>query len=270
MTTSAFSLDRYVALDSPIHRLDPRAKLIMAIVFMVSCFFVNDLITLLLAGMALGTAIALSRVPFGRLLSSIRGLVGLLLITSLINLFFVQTGDVLVRAGPITLTSGGVLAAVLYTARFVLLLLAGALLMATTTSIQLTDAAEKLLEPLERLGVPVGQAMLVLEIALRFVPTLSQETENIISSQTARGADLEGKGAFAYAKACVPVIVPLFASALRHADNLARAMDARCYTGDATRTHYHAMRLVPRRDGAALAALALYLLALTCLDAAIL
>ena len=125
-------------------------------------------------------------------------------------------------------------------------------------------AAEKLLAPLERAGVPVRQGTLVLSIALRFVPTLSQEAENIVAAQTARGADLENKGALAYARACVPLIVPLFASALRHADNLGRAMDARCYTGG-TRTHYHVMRLDPRRDGAACLALALYLAALVAL-----
>ena len=108
------------------------------------------------------------------------------------------------------------------------------------------------------------QGTLVLSIALRFVPTLSQEAENIVAAQTARGADLENKGALAYARACVPLIVPLFASALRHADNLGRAMDARCYTGGA-RTHYHVMKLYPRRDGAACLALALYLAALVAL-----
>ena len=108
------------------------------------------------------------------------------------------------------------------------------------------------------------QGTLVLSIALRFVPTLSQEAENIVAAQTARGADLENKGALAYARACVPLIVPLFASALRHADNLGRAMDARCYTGGA-RTHYHVMKLDPRRDGAACLVLALYLAALVAL-----
>ena len=111
----------------------------------------------------------------------------------------------------------------------------------------------------------MSQAALVLSIALRFVPTLSQEAEHVIAAQTARGADLENKGALAYARACVPLIVPLFASALRHADNLGRAMDARCYTGGA-RTHYHVMRLNARRDAPAVLAVAAYLAALTALN----
>ena len=162
--------------------------------------------------------------------------------------------------GPLHIHWSGVHAAVLYTARFFLLLLAGSLLTLTTTPVALTDAAEYLLAPLERVGVPVRQGTLVLSIALRFVPTLSQEAEHIVAAQTARGADLENKGALAYARACVPLIVPLFASALRHAENLGRAMDARCYTGG-ERTHYHVMRLVARRDAPAIAALALYLAA---------
>ena len=175
-----------------------------------------------------------------------------------------QTGPVALRLGPVAIHADGVSAAVLYTVRFFLLLMGGSLLTLTTTPVALADAAEKLLAPLERLGVPVRQGTLVLSIALRFVPTLSQEAENIVAAQTARGADLENKGALAYARACVPLIVPLFANALRHAENLGRAMDARCYTGGA-RTHYHVMRIDLRRDGVACAALALYVTVLALL-----
>ena len=261
---SSSSLDSFYAVDSPLHRLDPRLKLVMAVLYMVSCLFVSDAATIVLAGAAIALAIALAHVPFRRIMAPISPLLFFLLVTSLINLFFVQTGDVLFEAGPVRFTTEGVSAAVLYTVRFYFLLLAGALLMVTTTPIALTDAAEQVLAPLERIGVPVGQAMLILSIALRFVATLAQETENIIAAQTARGADLEGKGALAFAKACVPLIVPLFASALRHADNLARAMDARCYIGNEGRTHYHVMRL-SRTDALAAGVLALYLLALAAL-----
>ena len=262
------ALNQYFAADSPIHRLDPRLKLVVTVVYMCSCFFVSGPATLVLAGSAIVLAVALARVPFGRLNAAVSPVLFFLLVTSVINLFFVQTGSVVFVLGPVRFTTDGVSAAVLYTARFYFLLLAGALLMLTTTAIALTDAAEALLAPLERRGAPVGEAMLILSIALRFVPTLAQETENIIAAQTARGADLEGKGALAFAKACVPLIVPLFASSLRHADNLARAMDARCYLGNEGRTHYHVMRLDARRDGAAAAALAAYLLALAALTLA--
>ncbi len=258
------SIGQYYSVDSPIHRLDPRVKLVAALAFMVNCFFVDSAATLLLASASVFGAVALARVPARRLLAQIRPIALFLVITSVINLFLVQTGPVALQLGPVAIHADGVSAAVLYTVRFFLLLMGGSLLTLTTTPVALADAAEKLLAPLERLGVPVRQGTLVLSIALRFVPTLSQEAENVVAAQTARGADLENKGALAYARACVPLIVPLFASALRHAENLGRAMDARCYTGGA-RTHYHVMKIDLRRDGVACAALALYVIALALL-----
>lgn len=260
------SIGQYYSADSVIHRLDPRIKLTATVVFMVSCFFVSSAVTLALAAVAVGACIALAHVPAGRLLSQIKPIALFLVVTSVINLFFVQTGDLAASLGPIRIFTGGIEAALLYTLRFFLLLLAGSLLMLTTQPVALTDAAEKLLAPLERWGVPVSQVTLILSIALRFVPTLSQETRNIVAAQTARGADLEGKGAIAYARACVPLLVPLFASALRHAENLGRAMEARCYTGDAGRTHYHELKLVARRDLPFAFGVALYLAALVTLS----
>lgn len=256
------SIGQYYSATSPIHALDPRVKLVATIVFMVSCFFVSSLPALALAAAAVAIAIALAHVPFGRLLAQVRPVALFLVITSVINLFFVQTGDVALTLGPVAIHVDGIEAAVLYTVRFFLLLLAGSLLMLTTQPVALTDAAEKVLAPLERVGVPVSQVTLILSIALRFVPTLSQEAHNIVAAQTARGAQLEQKGAIAYARACVPLLVPLFASALRHAEHLGRAMDARCYTGGAGRTHYHVMRIDPRHDGPFIAACALYIAAL--------
>ena len=260
------SIGQYYSVDSPIHRLDPRAKLVATVVFMVSCFFVSNLPTLVLAAASVGACIAAARVPAGRLLAQIRPIALFLVITSVINLFFVQTGEPVLTVGALRIYSGGVEAALLYTFRFFLLLLAGSLLMLTTQPVALTDAAEKLLGPLERIGVPVSQVTLVLSIALRFVPTLSQETKNVIAAQTARGADLEGKSALAYARACVPLLVPMFASTLRHAENLGRAMEARCYTGGAGRTHYHELRWLPRRDLPFVLGVATYLVALITLS----
>lgn len=262
------SIGRYIAADSPIHRLDPRVKLVLALAFMVSCFFVHSAATLALAAAAIVLAIRLSHVSLLDLLGQLKPVALFLVITSVINLFFVHTGALVFALGPIQVHIGGIEAALLYTLRFFLLLLAGSLLTLTTTPTAITDAAGKLLAPLERLGAPVNQATLILSIALRFVPTLSQEAENIVAAQTARGADLEGKGALAYARACVPLIVPLFASALRHAENLGRAMDARCYTANPNRTHYHVMRFALARDGAAIAVFAAYLVALVALSVA--
>lgn len=256
------SIGQYYSVSSPIHRLDPRVKVAVAILFMISCFFVHSLATLALAATAVLTAVVSARVPLGRLLSQLKPIALFLVITSLVNLFFVQTGDVLASWGPIRLYAGGLEAALLYTIRFFLLLLAGSLLMLTTTPTALTDALERLFSPLERLGVPVRQASTILGIALRFVPALSREAENIIAAQTARGADLEGKGALAYARACVPLVVPLFSSALRHADNLGRAMDARCYMSGPVRTHYRELKLSVRRDGPFIALALAYAIAL--------
>ncbi len=155
------SIGQYYSADSPVHRLDPRVKLLGTVVFMVSCFFVSSLPTLLLAALAVGGAVACSHVPARRLLSQIRPIALFLVVTSLINLFFVQSGEVALSMGPLHIHWSGVHAAVLYTARFFLLLLAGSLLTLTTTPVALTDAAEYLLAPLERVGVPVRQGTLV-------------------------------------------------------------------------------------------------------------
>lgn len=259
------SVGQYYSADSPIHELDPRAKVALTLVYMVSCFFVANPAMLALSGAFVFAAIAASRVPARLLLRSVRTIMFFLVFTSVFNLFFVQTGQVLLEVGPATFTCDGVWAAALYTLRFLFLLLMGALLMCTTTPIALTDAAEDLLAPLARLGVPVHDAALIMSIALRFVPTLSREAENIVAAQTARGADLENKGPLAYARACVPLVVPLFASALRHAENLGRAMDARCYVGGARRTRFHVMSFVPERDGVAVAGMLLYLAGLAAL-----
>lgn len=256
------SIGCYYSVDSPIHRLDPRVKLVAAAAFMISCFFVHSAATLALAAVAIGTVIVCARIPFAHLLQQIRPIALFLLVTSLINVFFVHTGQPLLRIGPLQIYTDGISFAFLYTIRFFLLLMTGSLLMLCTTATALTDAAQKLLSPLEHLGAPVSQVTLVLSIALRFVPILAQEADNIIAAQTARGANLEGRGAIAYVRACVPLVVPLFASALRHADNLARAMDARCYTGSTGRTSYHVMKCVPCRDGVFIALFALYLVAL--------
>lgn len=258
------SIGQYYSADSPIHRLDPRVKLVGTVAYMASCLFVDSLASLALAALFAASVIAAAKVPVRRLLSQIKPIAFFLVVTSVINLFLVQTGKVLISAGPIAIHQDGLVAAALYTIRFFLLVLAGSLLTLTTTPVTLTDAAEKLLAPLERLGIPISRYMLILSIALRFVPTLSQEAENIAAAQTARGADLENKGALAYARACVPLIVPLFASALRHAENLGRAMDARCYTGG-NRSHYHVLRIAPTRDYPAIVLLVAYIALLVAL-----
>ena len=184
--------------------------------------------------------------------------------TSLFNLFFVRTGNELLAVGALRITTGGVEAAILYTLRFLFLLLMGSLLMLTTQPMALTDAAERLLAPLARLGVPVSEGMLVLSIALRFVPTLGEDARAIANAQIARGAKLEGGRFRDRIAAFIPLAVPLFSAAVRHADRLAGAMEARCYTGGTGRTHYRELRF-HRRDAIAAVAFVLYLVALIAL-----
>lgn len=253
------SLGQYQVGVSPIHKLDARVKLVSTLLFMVSCFFVTRPASLVLPAVAVGAAVAASRIAPSTIARQVKPVVLFLLITSLMNLMFVRDGDLLFTLGPVSIFSGGVSAALLYTIRFALLLIAGALMMLTSTPTALMDAFQRVFSPFEHLGVPVAEAGLVLSIALRFVPTLAQEAQHVLSAQIARGADIEGKGALAYARACVPVIVPLFASALRHAEGLARALDARGYTGE-ERTHLHEPR-IKKRDVVFVALASIYMAA---------
>lgn len=258
------SIGRYYSAASPIHALDPRTKIVIAIAFMVSCLAVTDALGLVLAGGFALIAIVLARVPVGSVLAQLRPVAFFLVVTSLFNLFFVHTGNELIALGAVRITTGGVEAAALYTLRFLFLLLMGSLLMLTTQPMALTDAAERLLAPLSRLGLPVSESMLVLSIALRFVPTLGEDARAIANAQIARGAKLEGERFRDRISAFIPLAVPLFSSAVRHADRLACAMEARCYTGGAGRTHYRELRF-HRCDAMAAAAFVLYLVALIAL-----
>lgn len=258
------SIGRYYSAASPIHALDPRTKIVVAIAFMVSCLAVTDAMGLVLAGAFVLIAIALARVPVGSVLAQLRPVAFFLVVTSLFNLFFARTGNELLAVGALRITTGGVEAAILYTLRFLFLLLMGSLLMLTTQPMALTDATERLLAPLARLGVPVSEGMLVLSIALRFVPTLGEDARAIANAQIARGAKLEGGRFRDRISAFIPLAVPLFSAAVRHADRLAGAMEARCYTGGSGRTHYRELRF-HRRDAIAAVAFVLYLVALIAL-----
>lgn len=187
--------------------------------------------------------------PARLVLRPLRALTVFLVITALINLFFIATGPVIWQAGPLAIHRDGAHAAVLYTVRFFLMLVAGSLLMRTTRPLALADALQALLRPFERCGLDTGQVALTASIALQFVPILSAEARSIVAAQASRGARWEILGPVAYARAFVPLLVPLFASALRHAEQLGRAMEARAYAGGRARTHLRppAFRAAARR-----------------------
>lgn len=260
------TMGQYYPRQSVVHRLDPRAKVVIMVAAVVSCFFVRTPLQLALGYLAMFAAVALSKVPAGKVWGSVRPLIVMFAVLSLFNLFVHTSGTVLWQAGPLTITTAGVWAAVLYTLRLVIAVVACALLLFTTTPTALADAFDGLLSPLARLGMPAHEIAMVFSLMLRFIPTLGSEAQAIMDAQTARGGAL-AEGSFGHrVRAVGPVIVALLASSMRHANGLARALDARCYENGSKRTHWHPLRM-RRRDWLALAACLAYLVGLGLLGA---
>lgn len=250
-------IGQYYPADTPIHRMDPRAKFCCALAILISDFLVATPLQLLVSALAAAIIVALSRVPLSKILASVRPIVILLAVLSLFNLFFVRTGTPLLTLGALRITDDSLWAAVLYTARFLVALVEGALLLTTTTPTALADAFDKLLSPLTRIGLPGHEIAMVFSLMLRFIPILADEASAIIDAQAARGGALAEGSMRQRFHAIIPVLVALFASALRHANGLSRALDARCYEGGAGRTHYHELR-IRKPDVVALLLCALY------------
>lgn len=254
-------MGQYWPGQSILHRMDPRAKAACALAIMVSVFFVHSVPQLAFAWAVALALVALSRIPVGKVLESVRPVVAMLVILAVCNLLLVRTGSTLVRLGPLTITSGGVWAAVLYSLRLVAAVMAAALLLLTTTPTQLTDAFDAGLAPLSRLGLPGHELAMVFSLMLRFIPTLADEASAILDAQTSRGGALAEGSVVRRVKAVVPVLVALLASSLRHANGLSRALDARCYEGGATRSHWHPLHMEVH-DWLALAVTVVYVVAL--------
>lgn len=255
------SFGQYYQAKSLLHAMDPRAKIVAALVVMISSCVVLTPAQLTLE-LAFGLiAVALSKVPARKVLSSIAPLTVMLLVLGLFNLFFVSSGTVLARLGPLTITSDGAWYAVCYPLRFAVCVLMGALLLLTTTPAQLTDAFDSLLSPLAKLGLPAHELAMVFSLMLRFIPTLADEAKSIMDAQAARGGAIERGKPLQRLRAVGSVVVALLASAAHHADNLARALDARCYIGGAKRGHWHPLHM-EFRDWAALAITLAYVVVL--------
>ena len=243
-------------------RLDPRAKLVTFLLAMFTAFAISTPAQLVLALVVTVGLFAAARAPLRSIIKSVKGFLFLMLLLALFNLLVTQTGRRLAAWGPFVLTTGGIWVAVLYACRFMLIIFLGALLVETTTPTQMTDACESLLSPLSRLGIHTNEIALVLSLALRFIPTLGREVQAIVEAQAARGGSIESGSLSQRLHAAIAITVPVFAGALRHADNLSRALDARCYEGSRQqRTHYRLLRL-GRMDFLFIALMALYLLAL--------
>ncbi len=227
---------QYYPTNSLVHKLDARVKLLLTILFVVVIFFIKSYFGFMLTAFVLTVIILSARVPIMSVLKSVRGIIFIILFTSILNLFFIKQGEVLVSWKIFTITKVGVHTTIKMVLRLVLLISGASILSLTTTPVELADGVESLMSPLRLIKVPVRDIAMIMSIALRFIPTLFEETNKIIAAQKARGASFDTGNVFAKAKAMMPVLIPLFVNSFRRADELAFAMDARCYNATDKRT----------------------------------
>ncbi len=229
------TLGQYYQADSVIHRLDPRVKLSATVLFIISLFIVDNFIGYIIAAVFLACMVKISGVPFRFMVKGMKSIVFLLLIAVVFNLFLTP-GEAVVTVWKLTVTKEGIRIAVMMAVRLVFLIIGSSLMTLTTTPNNLTDGMEKLMAPLKIFRVPVHEVAMMMSIALRFIPILLEETDKIMKAQIARGADFESGSLIKKAKGMIPLLVPLFISAFRRANDLAMAMEARCYRGGEHRT----------------------------------
>lgn len=240
---SDISFGQYCEGNSIIHRLDPRAKIIVALLYIVVIFLSKSAASFILLTVSALAFVFMSGLSPKLILNSMRPLLFIIIFTAVINIFWMTGDTLLLEIGPIKIYLEGIVNAVLIVLRIVLLLVATTIFLTyTTTPLALTDALEQLLAPLKKLHVPVHEFSMMMTIALRFIPTLTDETQKIINAQTARGADFTTGNIFKRAKALIPILIPLFISAFRRADELATAMECRCYTGGEGRTRMNVLK----------------------------
>ena len=244
------TLGQFFPGKSVVHKLDPRTKLVMLIVYIVALFVAKSWISYGVMLVFLSTCIAISKIPVKNILRGMKPLVMILIFTGVLNIFFTDGETVLVTFWVITITLEGVVRAIFMMTRILMLISGTFLLTYTTSPIALTDGLESLLGPLKKIKLPVHELAMMMCIALRFIPTLIEETDKIISAQKARGADFENGSLMQRVKALVPILVPLFISAFRRADELATAMECRCYQGGEGRTKMKLLRYKRRDFGA--------------------
>ncbi|MBD5085914.1 MAG: energy-coupling factor transporter transmembrane protein EcfT [Clostridiales bacterium] len=230
------SFGQYYPVNSVIHNIDARIKILVTLLFMVTVFFIVSYTAFAFMFFLLTVSILISQVPYKTVLKSIKGILVLLIFTALLNIFFTSSGNALITTKLLVITDQGINFAIKMALRFTLLVLGSSLLTLTTTPTELTDALEYLLKPLKLIKIPVHDLAIIMSIALRFIPGLVEETDKIMMAQKARGANLDSGNLFKKIKAMLPVLIPLFVSAFRRADELADALDARCYNASPTRT----------------------------------
>ena len=240
MALKDITLGQYYPGDSVVHRLDPRTKLIGTILFLVSLFVVKNFTGFLFCAVCLTIVVKLSGVPFKYMARGLKAVIFLILFTAVINLFMTP-GTPIWQFGILKIAREGIYRACFMAIRLVMLIFGSSLLTLTTKPVALTDGMERLLSPLSKIGLPSHELAMMMTIALRFIPTLLDETDKIMKAQTARGADFESGNLRERAKGLIPLLVPLFVSAFRIAADLAMAMEARCYRGGDGRTRMNGM-----------------------------
>lgn len=245
------TLGQYFPGNSVIHRLDPRTKLLGLVLFIVALFVAENWLGFAVVAAFLIFVIAISGIPLKSVTKGLKPILFIMIFTGILNLFYTDGTHIIAQWGPVTLTWEGVDRALFMIARIMMLIVGSFMLTYTTSPISLTDGLERLLSPLKKIHFPAHELAMMMCIALRFIPTLIEETDKIMSAQKARGADFESGNLIQKAKALIPILVPLFISSFRRADELATAMECRCYHGGEGRTKLHVLKY-ERRDYVAL------------------
>jgi len=229
------TLGQFFPGNSLIHRLDPRSKIIFILLYIIFIFSIKNIFAYIFIALFILICNYISKIPFKFMLKGVKPILFFIVLTAIFNLFLTP-GEIILKFGFITITLEGIRMALFMVFRLLFLILGTSLLTLTTSPIVLTDGLEQLISPLKKIGVPSHEIAMMMTIALRFIPTLLEETDKIIKAQTARGADFETGNIIRRAKAMIPILIPLFISAFRRADELAVAMECRCYHGGEGRT----------------------------------
>lgn len=238
------ALGQYFPGSSLLHKLDPRVKLLLTILYIVTLFLCNGVFPYLIMAAFLFAIILITKINFKLIFKSLKPILILLAFTAILNVFYTTEGKVLIKLGSVVITTGGIYTAIFMAVRIMLLVVGTFVMLSYTTSpIMLTDGLESLMSPLKKIKFPVHELSMMMSIALRFIPTLIEETDKIMSAQKSRGASFETGGIIKRARALIPVLIPLFINAFRRAEDLALAMECRCYHGGDGRTSLHKLTL---------------------------
>lgn len=254
---SDITIGQYFPGNSVIHKMDARMKIILTAAVIVSLFICKNFISLAADVIGVIFIVAISRISFKTVLKSIKPLAVIIIITSLLNLFYGE-GEPLLKIYKLSITLDGIYTAVFMSVRIIVLVVAGSMLTYTTSPTELTDAIERLLKPLKYIKIDVHSIAMTMTIALRFIPTLIEEIDKIMAAQKSRGADMESGGLIHRAKALIPILIPLFISSFRRANELAYAMECRCYRGGEGRTKMKTVKM-EKRDYFALVSVILFI-----------